>query len=83
MTNKYEDFAESFSYFVLHNSAFLEKAKKSENLQKKYDFFRQYMFKDHEFLGENFSQTDSIEDYYWDITKIKIDYKNFLQYLKK
>ena len=28
MTNKYEDFAESFTYYILHNKDFLNKTKK-------------------------------------------------------
>jgi hypothetical protein len=44
MTNKYEDFAETFTYYVLHNSDFVEKTKKSEVLKRKYDFFRNYIF---------------------------------------
>jgi hypothetical protein len=39
MTNKYEDFAESFAYYILHNNDFLEKTKKSNILLEKYDFF--------------------------------------------
>jgi hypothetical protein len=39
MTNKYEDFAESFTYYLLHNKAFKIKAEKSLILQEKYDFF--------------------------------------------
>jgi len=46
MTNKYEDFAESFAYFVLHNEDFLSKSAKSEVLRKKYDYFIKYLFRD-------------------------------------
>lgn len=50
MTNKYEDFAESFLYYVIHNNHFQQKAQKSHILQKKYDFFTQYIFRDKAFL---------------------------------
>jgi hypothetical protein len=49
MTNKYEDFAESFTYFVLHNEDFLYKTQDSQVLKKKYDFFNTYLFRDFEF----------------------------------
>jgi len=41
MTNKYEDFAETFTYFILHNNDFLKKSKDSEeakaNLIKRFE----------------------------------------------
>ncbi|MDD3646679.1 MAG: hypothetical protein PHH06_04725 [Candidatus Gracilibacteria bacterium] len=83
MTNKYEDMAESFTYYVLHNSDFLEKTKSSSILKQKYDFFTNYLFRNKEFFKTDFSTGDEIKSYYWDITKIDIDLQNFLQYLKK
>ena len=83
MTNKYEDFAESFTYFVLHNNDFKFKTEKSDTLKKKYNFFSRYLFKSWEFLATDFSEDNKIEDYYWDITKIEINTKKFLQYLEK
>jgi hypothetical protein len=50
MTNKYEDFAESFTYYILHNSDFLQKTEKSETLKRKYDFFTKNLFKNSEFV---------------------------------
>ncbi len=82
MTNKYEDFAESFTYYILHNRDFLEKAQKSKVLQKKYDFFGEYVFINSEFQ-ENFSKNNhKIKPYYRDITKIDYDLALFLDYLK-
>lgn len=84
MTNKYEDFAESFTYYVLHNWDFLNKLKKSDILEKKYEFFSNYVFKDNSFLSSNFSSEELLlKDYYWDITKIDINFKKFLNYIKK
>jgi hypothetical protein len=82
MTNKYEDFAESLTYYILHNKDFLEKTKKSIFLKEKYDYFSKYLFRNKEFQNTNFSSTNKIENYYWDITKLKINIKNFLQYLE-
>lgn len=82
MSNKYEDFAESFVYFVLHNGDFAEKAKKSDSLEQKYDFLKKYVFADREFINTNFSTDWITLDYYRDITKIHIDITKFLQYLQ-
>lgn len=82
MTNKYEDFAESFTYYILHNDDFLEKSEKSELLRDKYNFFWKYLFFEWEFIGTDFSEWNVIRSYYWDITKIDIDINKFLQYIK-
>lgn len=83
MTNKYEDFAESFTYYVLHNSDFYEKTQDSDILKKKYDFFSRYVFKNDEFKNNFYKTTTKIKKYYRDITKIEFSLENFLQYLKK
>jgi hypothetical protein len=83
MSNKYEDFAESFTYYTLHNESFITKAKKSTALASKYDFFSQYLYKKKDFQKTNFSTSTNIKDYYRDITKINIDTTKFLQYIKK
>jgi hypothetical protein len=83
MTNKYEDFAESFTYYILHNSDFLEKTKKSDILLAKYSFFEKYLFRNGEFKNNTYKTTEKVEDYYRDITKIGFSLENFLQYLKK
>jgi len=40
----YEDFAESFAYFVLHNDAFRERAQSSAALAAKYQWFQAELF---------------------------------------
>ena len=81
MSNKYEDFAESYTYYILHNSAFKEKALESSILARKYDFFKEHTFPEQQFYMKNFWKTQEILPYYWDITKITIDVKKFLQYI--
>jgi len=81
MTNKYEDFAESFTYYVLHNDDFLRKTLKSDNLANKYDFFDNILLKK-KFNDTDFSIDNTVKDYYRDITKIEIDIEKLLQYLK-
>lgn len=83
MSNKYEDFAESLTFYVLHNELFYKKAKKSETLMKKYSFFKNKMFnKDFKNTKFTLSQNDENKKYHWDTTKINIDEKNFLNYIK-
>lgn len=83
MTNKYEDFAESLTYYILHNRDFLEKSINSDILRKKYNFFNLVLFKSEIFKNTDFSKNNKVKDYYRDITKIHFSRKNFLQYLKK
>ena len=54
LSNKYEDFAESFAFYVFHNEDFAARAKKNTILQKKYDFFGAYVFERETFVGTSF-----------------------------
>lgn len=83
MTNQYEDFAESFTYFLLHNSDFLKKSKDSKILKQKYIYFTKYVFRNKEFIWTNFSSQNETESYYRDITKIDFSLENFLEFMKK
>ena len=82
MTNKYEDFSESFTYYILHNKDFLENTKKSPILKQKYDFFSNYLFKNKEFFNSKFNELE-IQNYYRDITKIHFDNNKLINYLEK
>lgn len=81
LSNKYEDFAESFAFYVFHNEDFQKRAKKDAILQKKYDFFSSYVFEKDTFVGTSF-EVDSLKPYNWDTTKIQIDTKKYLYYIK-
>lgn len=83
MTNKYEDFAESLTYYILHNKDFLDKTKTSRILKRKYNFFSFYIFSNWLFKNTDFSQNNEIKNYYRDITKINFSLNTFLQYLKR
>lgn len=82
MTNKYEDFAESLTYYVFHNDDFVVKTQDSKVLEKKYDFIHNAIFWDDSFVWTDFSKGNKIKPYYRDITKIHFSKKNFLQYVK-
>lgn len=81
MTNKYEDFSESFVYYILHNKDFLEKTKNNKILKEKYDFFANYIFTSKEFFYTKFND-EEIKEYYRDITKINFDKNKLFSYLK-
>jgi len=83
MTNKYEDFAESLTYYIFHNDDFKQKSEQSSVLAWKYKFFTDSLFKNNFFIWTDFSVNNRVKKYYWDITKIEIDTQNFLQYLEK
>jgi hypothetical protein len=83
MTNKYEDFAESFTYYVLHNKDFLKKSEESKILQAKYNFLKKNVFRKGEFLETDFSEGAGREKYYRDITKISFHLEKLLIFVKK
>lgn len=81
MTNKYEDFAESWTMFLFHNETFKARALKNPILQKKYDFFSEKVFKEREFEGTSF-ELKPLEAYFWDTTKLPIAVNKYLYYIK-
>lgn len=81
LSNKYEDFAESFAFYVFHNESFIARAKNDPILQQKYNFFTSYVFSKDAFVGTSFG-TSLLKSYNWDTTKIPIDTKKYLYYIK-
>ncbi len=81
LSNKYEDFAESFSFYVFHNEDFAARAVKNTILSKKYDFFKKHVFDEDEFIGTSFGN-GVLKSYNWDTTRVPIDMKKYLYYIK-
>ena len=81
LSNKYEDFAESFAFFVFHNDDFARLAETNPAIQEKYYFFQNNIFQNTEFSETSFA-LKPIPEYNWDISKISIDTKKYLFYLK-
>lgn len=70
MTDPFEDFAESFVYYVLHNADFKVLAKGNEKLALKYAYIRDYVFAGAELqTGEG---TTNIKKRVWDSTKLAV-----------
>ena len=80
-SNKYEDFAESFTFYIFHNKEFAERAMKNESLRQKYIYFSQYVFSRGEFIDTDF-RTSVIPSYIWDTTKIPVSVKKYLYSLR-
>ena len=81
LSNKYEDFAESFAFYVFHNEDFIARAKANPILQQKYDFFTSYVFDKDAFIGTTFG-ISPLKSYNWDTTKIQVDTKKYFYYIK-
>ena len=76
-TNRYEDFAESFVFYIFHNREFSDRAMKNEALRQKYLFFSEHVFHQGEFIDTDFRIT-KIPNYLWDTTKIPISVQKYL-----
>lgn len=81
LSNKYEDFAESFTFYIFHNEDFATRALINKSLKLKYDFFKKYIFTNDEFFNTSF-WIDTIKPYNWDTTKISINLKKYLYYVQ-
>lgn len=80
-TNQYEDFAESFVWYIFHNNDFLDKAMKNEQMREKYLFFTDIVFPNTEFIGTDFTLGD-MPKYLWDTTKVPILFQKYLYFLQ-
>ncbi len=76
-TNKYEDFAESFTFYIFHNTYFADRALKNESVRQKYLFLSNYIFPGGQFMGKDYSST-RIPSYIWDTTKVPISLQKYL-----
>lgn len=81
LTNKYEDFAESFTFYIFHNEEFKKKSLTNVIISRKYNFFKKYIFIDEEFSNTSFEQKE-IAAYNWDTTKIPVNLKKYLYYIR-
>ncbi|QQS59689.1 hypothetical protein IPN35_02300 [Candidatus Peregrinibacteria bacterium] len=68
-TDPFEDFAESFLFYLEQGNAFREYAKKNAAIQKKYDFLKRTVFDDVEFLTGGIPTDLSSRE--WDATRVK------------
>ncbi len=77
LTDPFEDFAESYVYYVLHNKDFKSKAKTSAVLYQKYQFMKNKVFNGKEFdTGKVLYK--GLNNRPWDITLMEYDLNKFL-----
>lgn len=77
MTDPYEDFAESYNYYVLHGRQFKEMAKYNINLRRKYLYIKYFIFAGKEFNNDP-SELENAQDRNYDSTVLAYDYEKFL-----
>ena len=77
MTDPFEDFAETYVYYVLHNKEFKSLTQTSDKLLAKYNFMKSKVFNGKEFdTGEYL--TENLFRRPWDITIMTYELDNFL-----
>lgn len=78
MTDPYEDFAETFNFYILHGEIFREMKFENLRLEAKYDFMKQYVFDGQEFYYES-EGIPSYEGYrIYDSTTLGYNHNKFL-----
>ncbi|MFN7160689.1 MAG: putative zinc-binding metallopeptidase [Candidatus Gracilibacteria bacterium] len=76
MSDPFEDFAESFAYYVLQGQNFRKMAKENEALKQKYSFIKEFIFQNKEFdLGEAAYISDGRS---YDVTVLPYKFENLI-----
>jgi hypothetical protein len=75
MTDPFEDFAESYAYYVLHGNEFRSLAETNSVLQKKYEFLKNKVFNGKEYFNGSAKADASVRHY--DVTVLPYDMNKF------
>ncbi len=78
MSDPFEDFAETYNYYILHGDQFRELAKVNDVLQKKYDFLKNRVFNGKEFFNGDGSTAINYLSRDYDTTVLHYDIQKFL-----
>lgn len=81
MTDPFEDFAETYTYYRLHGPAFKKLGETNEALKKKYDFMKNVVFNGQEFdalYNDALPEVPPIWERNYDTTVLPYPVKNFL-----
>jgi len=76
MADPYEDFAESYAYYILHGNEFREIAKFNQVLQAKYDYLKNRVFNGKEYFNGSKGKTEAFLRHY-DVTVLPYDMNKF------
>lgn len=79
-TNQYEDFAETFVWYIFHNEDFADRALRDPVMRQKYLFFARSVFPSGQFQGTDFSLWTP-PNYLWDTTKAPVLLQKYLYFL--
>lgn len=76
MSDPFEDFAETYAYYILHGNEFRVLAQHNEVLQKKYEFLKTTVFEGKEYDNGDEKDID-IETRHFDVTVLPYDMTKF------
>ncbi len=77
LTDPFEDFAECYVYYVLHNKDFKSKTQTSKMLLQKYNYIKNTIFQGREYDTGTYL-TSNLKRRPWDITVLPYDLENFI-----
>ncbi len=77
-TDAFEDFAESYNFYLLHGDKFRMMAGANEKLMKKYEFMRDIAFSGKEYENDASTNSGSNKRRSFDVTVLDYDMKKFL-----
>ncbi|MBD3328597.1 hypothetical protein GF340_04810 [Candidatus Peregrinibacteria bacterium] len=77
MTDPFEDFAESYAFYILHGEEFRELAKYNDALAEKYEYIKETVFQGKEYGDELEKKVDVLSRNY-DVTVLPYDLGKFL-----
>jgi len=77
-TDPFEDFAESYDYYILHGAQFREMAKYNTQIKQKYLYLKYYIFAGKEYDNDPYTAVQYLTRYY-DSTKLSYDVNQFVK----
>jgi len=78
MTDPFEDFAETYNFYVLHGAQFKEMTKENRQLQRKYLFMKYFIFRGQVFDNDPYTEV-AYNARAYDATMIDYDRNKFIQ----
>lgn len=75
MTDSFEDFSESYAYYILHGKEFRQLAQENAVLKKKYDFLKDIVFDGKEY--DNGEELEDVNERHYDVTVLPYDMAKF------
>jgi hypothetical protein len=80
MSDPYEDFAESYTYYILHGTEFRELAEHNSILKKKYEYLKTRVFDNKEYFnGKELKKGSQVVRHY-DVTVLPYELDKFLKF---